>query len=74
MPYISKSELAELKEVRRHLEMNSCSFSAPEKWPCVGNWPERNKDFTNSVREQTELWRKSWILPVLDRILGQDEK
>jgi len=71
---MTKKQLRDLKDLRRHLALDSCQFSAPNVWPHPGNWPERNKDFTVAVREATRLWRETWILPVLDELISSQEK
>lgn len=67
---MNKTELAKLKEVRQLLEMETCSFHAPDE---RGFNPAQNDAFTAQVREQTRIWRESWILPVLDELIAKYE-
>lgn len=59
-------EVEQLREVRRMLRMETCEFDPPG---AVGLDVEARKEFTDTVREATRVWRESWLLPVLDDIL-----
>jgi hypothetical protein len=73
MSRITKRDLQDLREVRQHLVMDRCSFSAPVEYRHEGNWPERDRAFTEAVARATQLWRDSWIFPTLDRLIRKGE-
>jgi len=65
MPFIRKADVERLKEVRLFCQMKPGSFDAYNPGPVtipVGG-------VTDFIREETQLWRETWILGPLDDIL-----
>lgn len=75
---MTKTELKKLKRLRKLLEMAPGDFSPSEgNVKVLSGW--RTRDFPGevSIRDlvvfETEHWRRSWILPVLDEIIAKYE-
>lgn len=72
---MTKAELASLKEVRRKLAMADDDVFAVGFPNDRVRTPEgRRMQPTAYIREETQLWRESWILPVLDRLIAKYEQ
>ena len=56
--------LAELKDIRRTATMEHASFFAVDP-------SESNK--MNNLREVTRIWRESWLIGPLDRLIARYE-
>lgn len=66
---------ADLRELIRLLEMRDYGAGAVHLEP---GWVDENgwvdgKDVTEFVVEQTKLWRETWVLPKLRRLLAREE-
>jgi len=65
--YGPKKMIERLTEVRRKLEMHEGAFVAT--WTPDTKLPKCRDDVTPFIRQQTRLWRETWILPVLDGVI-----
>lgn len=73
-----RSNLTILRDVRKHLQMETCGFDNI----CDPNGPPRLKDgrvvtertVTQFIRERTKLWRESWVLGPLDEVIAKLER
>lgn len=67
--------MADLRELVRYLEMRDyCAGSVRLEpgWVDENGWVD-GKDVTKFVVEQTKLWRETWVLPKLRRLLAREE-
>lgn len=79
---LSKKDLNDLRGLRELLQMGErngfsiVAFDTPNGWQDdpIGNLPTSEKDVTPFIRERTRLWRETWILPVLDRLIRNHSK
>jgi hypothetical protein len=62
---LPKGDLFKLVELRRRLMMESCVFGPPGV---------EGRKLTEQIREETRLWRETWILPVLDKLIEKYSK
>lgn len=73
--YITKKDLAVLKEVRESATMERAGFGMPEDrvtWSGGFNG-EGSAHPTEYIREQTRLYRESWIIAPLDKLIAKLE-
>jgi hypothetical protein len=69
---LTKTQKEALRQLRVHLKMERCSFDR------IGPWareeapiPVMEKDVTPFIRKRTELWRESWVFPLIDGLLNE---
>lgn len=73
-----RGNLSILREVRKHLRMETCSFgnlwgrNEPPKFEDGRAVTEAN--VTEFINERTKLWRESWVLPGLDEVIAKLER
>jgi hypothetical protein len=67
MARLSVQELSDLKTVRKRLDYHLFSPSADDR---VGDSEEVKK----FIDEHTRLWRQSWVLPTIDKIIASAEE
>jgi hypothetical protein len=63
---VTKEELAALRHLRQMLmteNMERCGFQLPGRDPF-------DKSSAKDIAEATRIWRESWVLPLLDALLG----
>lgn len=69
-----RSKLADLERLRELLSLKGSSFSTMntdwENDPLPGSEAEVD-DF---IRRRTKLWRKSWVLPILERLIKAERR
>lgn len=65
----------ELRELVRYLEMGRGAFGASAFYlePNCHGWVDAEV-VTKFIVEQTKLWRETWILPKLRRLLEREER
>lgn len=76
-----RERLKKTRELLSHVKMEHCSFKvaiedlekliATIKANPAGTW---GNDFTDFLREQTRLWRTSWIIPVVEEMIEDLEQ
>ena len=71
---MTKAELAALKGVRRKLAMDNGEFSTGMPGDRVTAPDGRRMQPTDFIIGETKLWRESWVLPQLDRIIAKYEQ
>ena len=74
----NQSYKKDLRELVRYLEMGPRAYGAGSVhlepgWVDENGWVQ-GEDVTKFVVEQTELWRETWILPKLRRLLAREER
>lgn len=76
MPYISKKQLARLKEVVRDAKMDNASFAFPGENVSVTGSIRNDGIFTTDefIKDRTRIWRQSWIIDPIEIILEDIEK
>lgn len=68
MAKLTKKQEAALRDLHRKLSMGQHTVSfGMDKVTVHG----KEVDVTDFIIERTELWRKTWILPVLSELLGE---
>jgi len=81
MPHINKRQLAQLREIRRHLAMETCSFGSTHNehvipgYKGTGGFRALGEPIgaTDYIREKTRPWRDSWVLSPLDQLIADLE-
>lgn len=73
MPYISHKELAELREIARHATMKTAGFGFPEEKIDAAResfGPYERLTVDELIKARTKLWRESWIVDPLERLIA----
>jgi hypothetical protein len=81
VPYINKTQLRQLKEIRRHLAMETCSFDGVHNehvipgYKGTGGFRAIGEPIatTDYVREKTRNWRDCWVTGPLDQLIADLE-
>jgi hypothetical protein len=73
----NRSYKEDLRELVRYLEMGPRAYGAGSVqlepgWVDENGWVS-GEDATKFVVEQTKLWRETWVLPKLRRLLAREE-
>jgi len=58
--------VSELKEIKRVATMKTASFSSIAS---IGDFPSKEKDVDSFIKERTRLWRRSWLVDPLQKII-----
>lgn len=69
MASLNRKEVAELLDVRKHLDFPAKLFS-PKADARIGD-SEAVRAF---IEEHTRLWRNSWVLPKINRIIASAQE
>lgn len=64
--------LATLRSVRHHATMGLCDFNGVSG-ELITLQDGRQMTPTEFIRDRTRLWRQTWILPGLDRLIAKEE-
>jgi hypothetical protein len=70
MPYIKASELRELEDVLRHATLNTSSFGHIGTMADGADFPVDEREVDAFIRERTRIYRRSWILSPLLRVIN----
>lgn len=73
MPHISQKELAELREIARTATMKTAGFGFPEEKIEAAResfGPFETLTVDELIKARTKLWRESWIVDPLERLIA----
>lgn len=68
---LSKRDVEALKEVRRLITFERAAFDKihPDK---DDQLPKTEKEVTEFIKRRTRLYFQSWVLPVIDEMIGRE--
>ena len=64
-------DLSRLRELRRTLEMGDAAFGSI--WQATPVKPLTEGEVTEFIRERTDLWRRTWVFPLIDHLIRKEE-
>jgi hypothetical protein len=76
MPYISKHDLARLREIARTATMETAGFGFPTEKitaPRDTFGPTEEMTINELIKARTKIWRDSWIVDPLTSIINKIE-
>ena len=69
--------LSILKEIRQTATMENAGFGHPPSGrdlKCEGDLPKSEEEVNDFIKRRTRLWRGTWILAYLDRLIKADKE
>jgi len=63
--------LEKLQELRRRVNYEEAAFGSGLDYGGVTLRPDEVTDF---IRDQTELYRNSWINPIIDQLIAREQR
>lgn len=70
MPNITKKQIPEVKEMLRIAKMENAGFGFPED---IVTFHGRETHIDEFIKEQTRLYRETWLIAPLERLLNELE-